>query len=178
MSQNIPRKERKSFSNNTCACPANYNEQFAKEFISPRGTLYTTQNGTGHFIITAAEPSWELFKTPTNSLESQFTCSAIESAKDRPIHFFFFTLPFEREGNTIYPRQESHQKKSLRLLLWELKSWLVCLINVPIFRQSQRLKNKPQNVIYPSFLSGIHWILRICLLLFENEFSKGFLMFP
>ena len=122
--------------------------------------------------------SWELFKTPTNSLESQFTCSAIESAKDRPIHFFFFTLPFEREGNTIYPRQESHQKKSLRLLLWELKSWLVCLINVPIFRQSQRLKNKPQNVIYPSFLSGIHWILRICLLLFENEFSKGFLMFP
>ena len=32
---------------------------------------------------------WELFKTPTNSLESQFTCSAIESAKDRPIHFFF-----------------------------------------------------------------------------------------
>ena len=177
MSQNIPRKERKSFSNNTCACPANYNEQFAKEFITPRApcTLYKMGQVTSLLLLL----SWELFKTPTNSLESQFTCSAIESAKDRPIHFFFFTLPFEREGNTIYPRQESHQKKSLRLLLWELKSWLVCLINVPIFRQSQRLKNKPQkNVIYPSFLSGIHWILRICLLLFENEFSKGFLMFP
>ena len=147
MSQNIPRKERKNFSNNTCACPANYNEQFAKEFISPRGTLYKMGQVTSLLLLL----SWELFKTPTNSLESQFTCSAIESAKDRPIHFFFFTLPFEREGNTIYPRQESHQKKSLRLLLWELKSWLVCLINVPIFRQSQRLKNKPQKRHLPFF---------------------------
>ena len=128
-----------------------------------------------HFIITLRQLSENCLKHRQIPSFSQFTCSsAIESAKDRPIHFNK-TLAFLSKGN-IYPRQESHKKESkvstFTLTGIEVLKGDSGLINVPIFslRVSQDIFLSSPKKIYIS-LRPCTFFLKYCL---KTGFRRGF----